>query len=158
VHLELSAGAHNQFGDLPWTSRQEMLMRKWILSRPQLREFLPSRTMMALPGPWMQRVESMKVLQGWSRANVTQFHDLAECGERLLLSIRFGAWSTTREPARAANWASYWRTEVKSYTHAYRAVTGVDLITGGDQRFLPPTFQLNDAREARSHVAAMARG
>ncbi len=33
VHLHLAQGAVNQFGDLPWTSRVEMLIQKWLLSR-----------------------------------------------------------------------------------------------------------------------------
>ena len=32
VHLLLSEGAHNQFGDLPSTARQEMLVQQWILA------------------------------------------------------------------------------------------------------------------------------
>ena len=34
VHLILSQGAHNQFGDLPSTARIEMLMQEWLLARP----------------------------------------------------------------------------------------------------------------------------
>ena len=34
VHLLLAEGAHNQYGDLPWTARQEMLMQQWLLARP----------------------------------------------------------------------------------------------------------------------------
>jgi hypothetical protein len=33
------------------------------------------------------------------------FRDLAVFGEQLLLSIRFGAWTTVIEPEQAANWA-----------------------------------------------------
>src|SRR5882724_6342810 len=40
VHLILAEGAHNQFGDLPWTARAEMLMQQWLLAQPQMREFL----------------------------------------------------------------------------------------------------------------------
>ena len=43
VHLLLAEGAHNQYGDLPWTARQEMLMQQWLLARPEMREFLPRR-------------------------------------------------------------------------------------------------------------------
>ena len=43
VHLILSQGAHNQFGDLPSTARIEMLMQQWLLARPEFREFLPTR-------------------------------------------------------------------------------------------------------------------
>ncbi len=44
VHLILSQGAHNQFGDLPSTARVEMLMQQWLLARPEFREFLPTRS------------------------------------------------------------------------------------------------------------------
>ena len=45
----LAQGAHNQFGDLPSTARQEMLMQQWLLARPEFREFLPTRIMVAVP-------------------------------------------------------------------------------------------------------------
>ena len=66
AHLILSQGAHNQFGDLPSTARIEMLMQQWILARPEFREFLPTRIMVAYPEPWMDRVDAMKKLQGWT--------------------------------------------------------------------------------------------
>ncbi len=59
-------GAHNQFGDLPSTARIEMLMPSWILARPEFREFIPTRIMVAYPEPWMDRVDAMKKLQGWT--------------------------------------------------------------------------------------------
>jgi hypothetical protein len=129
VHLLLSEGAHNQFGDLPSTARQEMLMQQWLLARPEFREFLPTRIMVAYPEPWMDRVDAMKRLQGWTDTNVLHFRNLGVFGEQILLSIRFGAWSVTNDPAQAANWARYWRAEIQGYIHAYRAVTGVDLTT-----------------------------
>src|SRR5690606_23688545 len=43
VHLLLSQGAHNQYGDLPWTSRSELLIQMWLLARPEMREFLGGR-------------------------------------------------------------------------------------------------------------------
>ena len=55
THLLLTAGAHNQYGDLPWTARHEMLMQQWILARPEVREFLPTR-------PW-----SRSRRRGWLR-------------------------------------------------------------------------------------------
>jgi len=127
VHLILSQAAHNQFGDLPSTARIEMLMEQWLLARPEFREFLPTRIMVAYPEPWMDRVDAMKKLQGWSDASVLHFRDLGVFGEKILLSIRFGAWSDTNDPVQAANWARYWRAEIQGYIHAYRAVTGVDL-------------------------------
>ena len=127
VHLILSQGAHNQFGDLPSTARIEMLMQQWLLARPEFREFLPTRIMVAYPEPWMDRVDAMKKLQGWIDVSVLHFRNLAMFGEQVLLSIRYGAWSDVNDPVQAANWARFWRPEIQGYIHAYRAVTGVDL-------------------------------
>lgn len=129
VHLLLSEGAHNQFGDLPATARIEMLMQQWMLARPEFLQFLPTRTMVAYPEPWMDRVDAMKKLQGWTDINVLHFRNLATFGEQVLLSIRYGAWADAYQPQQAANWARFWRAEVQGYVHAYRAVTGVDLST-----------------------------
>lgn len=127
VHLVLSQGAHNQFGDLPSTARVEMLMQQWLLARPEFREFLPTRVMVAYPEPWMDRVDAMKKLQGWSDTSVMHFRSLAIFGEQLLLSIRYGNWSDVFEPAQAFNWTRFWRPQIQGYIHAYRAATGVDL-------------------------------
>jgi hypothetical protein len=127
VHLLLTEGAHNQFGDLPSTARQEMLIQQWLLARPEFREFLPTRVMVAHPEPWMGRVDAMKTLQGWTDVSVMHFRNLAVFGERILLSIRYGAWSDVNDPAQAANWARFWRAEIQGYLHAYRAVTAVGL-------------------------------
>jgi hypothetical protein len=127
AHLILSQGAHNQFGDLPSTARIEMLMEQWILSRPEFREFLPTRIMVAYPEPWMDRVDAMKKLQGWTDTSVLHFRNLAVFGEQVLLSIRYGAWAGVNDPVQATNWARYWRPEIQGYLHAYRSVTGVDL-------------------------------
>src|SRR6266516_4613971 len=150
VHLILSEGAHNQFGDLPSTARQEMLMQMWILARPEMREFLPTRIMVAYPEVWMDRVDAMKKLQGWTDTSVLHFRYLAVFGEQVLLSIRFGAWSDekTIHPEEAANWARYWRPEIQGYMHAYRAVTGIDLAVdpsdskAASERYLPPSAHL----------------
>ena len=127
VHLILSQAAHNQFGDMPSTARVEMLMQQWLLSRSEFAEFLPTRVMVAYPEPWMDRVDAMKKLQGWTDTSVIQFHNLAVFGEQILLSIRYGAWSQVFEPAQAFNFARAWRPQVQGYIHAYRAATGVEL-------------------------------
>lgn len=127
VHLILSQGAHSQFGDLPPTARIEMLIQQWLLSRPEFREFLPTRVMVAYPEPWMDRVDAMKKVQGWTDTSVLHFHNLAVFGEQLLLSIRYGAWSTVYEPTQAFNFARFWRPQVLGYIHAYRAATGAEL-------------------------------
>ena len=129
VHLILSQGAHNQFGDLPSTARQEMLFQQWMLSQPELGEFLPSRSALAYPEPWMGRVDAMRALQGWGTTSVVNFHNLATFGEQILIGIRYGAWGEVSRPAQAANWARIWRAEIQGYTHAYRSVSGVDLTS-----------------------------
>jgi hypothetical protein len=149
THIVLTQGAHNQYGDLPWTARHEMLMNQWILARPEMREFLPTRTMVVEPEQWMSRVEAMNKLQGWSDTAVLHFRDLAVFGEQLLLGIRFGSWTTVNEPEQAANWARYWRSEVQRYTHAYRAVTGVDLTRRPDPSI--PAYHLRRRRFAYPH-------
>jgi hypothetical protein len=127
VHLILSQGAHNQFGDLPSTARIEMLMQQWLLARPEFREFLPTRVMVAYPEPWMDRVDAMKKIQGWTNTSVLHFRDLGLFGEQILLSVRWGHWSDEFEPVKAFNWARFFRPQVQGYIHAYRSATGVDL-------------------------------
>jgi len=127
VHLLLAEGAHNQFGDLPWTARAEMLTEQWILSRPEMRQFLLSRHMVPYREGWMGQVDTMKRLQGWTDVTVTHFNELAIYGEQILLAVRYGNWNIETDPVRAANWARYWRPEIQNYIHGYRAVTGVEL-------------------------------
>lgn len=148
VHIILTEGSHNQYGDMPSMARQEMLMQEWILARPEMREFLPTRVMVAYAEPWMDRVDAMKKIQGWSETSVYHFRDLGVFGEQILLGIRFGDWSKAFNAEQGANWARFWRSEIQGYIHAYRAVTGVDMTadpsTGevGALRVLPPSVHL----------------
>jgi hypothetical protein len=150
VHILLAEGAHNQYGDLPSTARQEMMAQQWILARPEFRDFLPTRIMVAYEEPWMDRVEAMKKIQGWTDTSVYHFRDLAFFGEQILLSARFGGWPTAFNAENGANWARFWRSEIQGYVHAYRAVTGVDLtaeVTTPEQgraRFLQPSLLLRN--------------
>lgn len=129
VHLLLAEGAHNQYGDLPWTARAEMLTEQWMLARPEMREFLRGRHMVPYQEEWMGAVDAMKKLQGWTDTTITHFNELAVDGERLLLSIRFGDWSDLNlTEDNAKNWARYWKPEVQRYIYGYLAVTGVDLM------------------------------
>ena len=144
THIMLTEGAHNQYGDLPWTARHEMLMYQWILSRSEVYDFIHTRSMVAYTETWIAPLEAMNKLQGWSDVSVTHFRDLAVFGEQLLLGIRFGAWSHEHDPARAANWVRYWRPEVQAYIHAYRAVTGVDLTRRTDRSI--PSYPRQPAR------------
>jgi hypothetical protein len=127
LHLVLSEGAHNQFGDLPTTARIEMLMEQWLLARPELREFLPRRIMVAYPEPWMDSVDSMKRLQGWDDTSIIDFNYLATDGERLLLSVRYTNWTQINDAQLAGVWARMFRDDIQRYIHSYRSVTGVDL-------------------------------
>ncbi|MCZ7555776.1 MAG: hypothetical protein M5R41_05165 [Bacteroidia bacterium] len=127
THLILTEGGHNQYGDLPWTARVEMLIQQWMLARPEIKTFLPGRTMVAYPEEWMRQVDSIKKLYGWSDTPVMHYRDLGVFGEQLLLGIRFGNWNDISEADSAKNWVRFWRNEIQGYIHAYRAVTGVDL-------------------------------
>lgn len=169
VHLILAEGAHNQFGDLPWTARREMLIMQWLLARPEIKEFLRGRYMVPYQEPWMGAVDAMKRLQGWSDVTVTHFHELAVYGEQILLSIRYGDWIDINDQQQARNWVRYWRPEIQRYIHAYLATTGVDLsaeMTDTRQaadRFLQPSVHLQKrlvaqrGRHALPSAAATAR-
>lgn len=160
VHLLLAEGAQNQFGDLPWTARAEMLNMQWFLSRTEIREFLRGRHMVPYQEAWMGAVDDMKRLQGWTYTTVTHFHELAVTGERILLSVRYGDWvNLDNTEDQAKNWARHWKPEVQQYIHAYQAVTGVDLgveITDtrrATERYLQPSVHLQ-----RRLAAQPARG
>ena len=150
THLVLAEGAHNQFGDLPSAARAEMLIMQWLLARPETREFLGGRTMVPYAEPWMDRVDSMKQLQGWTDVSVTHFRDLGVFGEQLVLAIRYGNWSVVNDPQQAANWARYWRPEIQRYMHAYRAATGVDLNERADATI--PARLLTRRARSRSRI------
>ena len=129
VHFLLSEGAHNQFNDLPTTSRTEMLMEQWLLARPEFKNFLPARESVAYNEAWMASVDAMKTLQGWNTTSVMYFNDLARFGERLLLTVRYWLWGSIVDVSEAANWARCNRNEVQGYIHSLRIVTGLDLAT-----------------------------
>jgi hypothetical protein len=157
VHLILAEGAHNQFGDLPWTARVEMLIQKWLLSRQEIREFLGGRIMVPYSEPWMGIVDSMKTLQGWTDVSVRYFRDLGVFGEQLLLAIRYGNWSDINDELSAKNWANYWRFAIQGYIHAYRAVTGVDLAAFTNSERLPADSYLQPSLLLRNRLNAQQR-
>ncbi|HEX8395195.1 MAG TPA: hypothetical protein VF665_22800 [Longimicrobium sp.] len=159
VHLVLAEGAHNQFRDLPWTARVEMLMQQWLLARPEMREFLRGRQMVPYPEGWMGSVDAMKRLQGWGDTSVIHFRDLARFGERLLLSIRYGNWTEITSQDHAVAWLRYWKEEVQGYIHSYFTATGVNLSddavevsNSADVRYIQPSFHL------RNRLLASRRG
>ena len=168
LHLILAQGAHNQFGDLPWTARVEMLIQKWLLARPEIREFLGGAPMVPYKESWMAHVDAMKSLQGWSDVSVSHYRDLGVYGEQILLSVRYADWIDVDHPINANNWALNWRPEIQSYIHSYRSVTGVDLSaeltdTGraADRNVLPAIHQarrLNQQLAGRNGYAPARNG
>jgi hypothetical protein len=160
VHLILAEGAHNQFRELPWTARVEMLLQQWLLSRPEMREFLRGRAMVPYPEDWMARLDAMNKLQGWTDTSVLHFRDLAVYGERILLSVRYGNWTGTGDQDYARAWARYWRQEIQGYIHSYQAATGVGLadeVVGtqpAEMRYTQPSALL---RRRREDLAALPR-
>ena len=127
VHLILAEGACNQYGDLGWMARAEMMVMQWLLARPEYREFLGGRIMVPYAEPWMDRVDTMRMLQRWGDVSITSFDYLAHYGEQILLSLRFGNWSQITDAGTAAAWADKWRSAIQTYVHHYRRVTGVDI-------------------------------
>jgi hypothetical protein len=161
VHLLLAEGAHNQYGDLPWTARTEMLSQQWMLARPEMREFLRGRHMVPYQEDWMGAVDAMKKLQGWTDTTISHFHELAVDGERVLLSIRFGNWSDLNlSEDNARNWARYWKPEIQRYLYGYQAVTGVDLMNEvtdtreAEVRYLQPSALLQRRLAGQSRQPA----
>lgn len=142
LNLILAQGAHNQFGDLAWTSRVEMLMQQWILARPEMRDFLQSRAMVPYKETWMPQVDTMKNLQGWSDVVVTHFRDLAVYGEQITLTIRWYNWYDVTSEEEAKGWADLLRSQIQTYIHAYRAATGVDLSTMDGVDYTMPSVHL----------------
>jgi hypothetical protein len=161
IHMLLAEGSHNQYGSLTWTSRHEMLMQQWLLSRPEFREFLGGKAMVPYKEEWMDRVDTMRAMQGWGDTSITYFGDLATYGEQILLSIRFGDWSNINDRMQAVNWARYFRDEIQMYIHAYRAVTGVDLSSDSldrqESRFVQPSLLLQQKATAANPVKILGR-
>jgi hypothetical protein len=150
VHLICAEGAQNQFGDLTWTARAEMMTIQWMLARPEMREFLRGRYMVPYQEEWMGAVDGMKRLQGWTDTTITHFYELAVTGERILLSIRYGDWSNIQNiEDQAKNWARSCKPEIQRYIYAYQTVTGVDLSSesvdsrDAATRYLQPSMHLH---------------
>ena len=122
----LSQGSHNQYGEMAVAARAEFLVMQQILAEPQMREFLGGRPMTPYPEPWMDRVDTMKSIQGWDDTSIMHYHDLATLGEQLVLTIRLGNW-VEADAQDARSWAIVFRQPIQQYAAAYRSVTDVDL-------------------------------
>ena len=128
VHLLLAEGNHNAYYNMTWTSRAEMMVQQYLLAREETQRFLGGRPMVPYPEEWMDRVDTMKGIQGWDSTSVLHYFDLATSGEKLLLGVRYGNWADAKIlTAAATNWAVDFRDHAMRYINAYRTVTGVDL-------------------------------
>jgi hypothetical protein len=140
LHLILSEGAANQFGDLPATARQEMLIQQWLIGRSEMRDFIGGRPSIVYPEGWMGHMDTLRQLYGWVDGSIRHYRDLAVYGERLLLSVRWGDWTSVTDNFFATSWLTFWRAEIQCYVHAYQAVTGLDLNVDQVRTVQPQLF------------------
>lgn len=162
LHVVLAMSANNQVAELKLQARVEALCKMYLLSRPEMGEFLRGRPMVPYPARYIAPLEDMWRLFGWGpEGQVSHFHNLSAFGETLLLTIRWADWSVMNDHASAVNWLRFFRPEIQSYIHSYQAVTGVDLGAGDDSRkgqlrFVPPSTLLA-ARRCAHQRPALAR-
>ncbi|TAJ13926.1 hypothetical protein DMA11_06970 [Marinilabiliaceae bacterium JC017] len=127
LHLVLADGAYNQYNGLAWKSRKEMMFQQYLLSRKEMREFLGSKVMSPVDD-WIRNVDTVKKMMGKPDISTKYFSDLAERGEHILLSVRFGGWNESNiGEDDAKTWANFWKDDVQNYIYSYKVVTGVDL-------------------------------
>jgi hypothetical protein len=153
LHLILAEGAHNRFAALTEQVRVEMMVFQRILAKDEFRQFLGGRLLLPLPEPWMDRLESLRTTLQWGDVSITEFNNLANTGEGILLTVRYGPFNPRAiEPEPARDWALALRDEIMQYIHSYKAVTGEDLsnpvMAGQAVDATPPGVYLN-ARELR---------
>ena len=149
THRILADGANNMFGNIQITARIEMLMQQWILSRPEIREFLGGRIMVPYEEPWMDRVDSMKKLQSWDNTSISFYRDLAVYGEKIILGIRYGNGTQITRRDHATNWADAFRDAIQRYIHSYYTITGVDLSSQNvsvnpEEKYLMPGMLIRE--------------
>lgn len=75
----------------------------------------------------MGPLDAMRQAMGWDPVSVSVYHKLAEKSETLLTTIRNYDWVHEDVIDAARSWAQSFRSEIQSYAHSYRTVTGVDL-------------------------------
>lgn len=163
LHVVLAMAANNQFDELKRQARVESWCDQWLLSRPEMGEFLRARVMVPYPAKWMGAMDTLSRLQGWGEGTVSHYHYLATAGETLLLSVRYGDWTAALDQASAVNWVRFFRPEIQNYIHSYQAVTGVDLgapvvdTRKADLRFVAPPTLLAARRAAQASRPMLAR-
>jgi hypothetical protein len=111
----LNEQVHPALESLVRGARRDALMALYALSRPELRPLLPIHRHVMLPELWMPALDAIATLERWQQVSAGFFAQLAQQGERILLSVRFGSWPATADRDQAANWARFWRAEVQGY-------------------------------------------
>jgi hypothetical protein len=111
----VNEAVHPALEDVTRSARRDMLLALYALGRPELRPLLPIRRHVVLPEP-LPAVDAVATLERWPQVSAGFFGQLADAGERILLSVRFGGWAQAIDGERAADWARFWRAEL----HAYR--------------------------------------
>lgn len=129
VHLLLAEGNHNAYYNMTYTTRHEMLTMQYLLSQQEMQTFLGGRPMM----PYETHIgvlDTVKTIQGWDPVGTLHYYELANAGEQIVLSIRFGNWNDPSSMFNATDagiWAIEFRDLISTYINAYRNVTMVDL-------------------------------
>lgn len=132
IHLKelnfiLLDGFHNAYQEVNVNLRVEHIMQQYLLSRSEMREFLGGKQMLPYTARYIDRVDTLRNVQGQDSC-FQHFDNLAELGEILLLSIRYGNWNDNSiTEVNAMQWLEYFRTHIQKYMHSYRVVTGIDL-------------------------------
>lgn len=133
LQLALSEGANNQFGSLTFMARVELLLIQSLLAMPEIKQFLATRDMVSYPEPWIASVDAVNRLMGWNTASALQYYELATCGERLMIALRYltldaNALPTGTGPeAVVRTFLEKFKSDIQTYVQALYAVTGQDL-------------------------------
>lgn len=144
MNVRLAMGAHNQLWEVTRRIRRDMLVQQWILSRPEVTEFLRVPAMVDMKEGWMSALAAYrdrKNQQSWSTARsgnygnvsgnssqsalvVQQFHRLACKSEIMVLGARWGGWSDEDLVGKSAEgWLNEVQHDIKDYISDYREVT-----------------------------------
>lgn len=144
MNVRLAMGAHNQLWEVTRRIRRDMLVQQWILSRPEVTEFLRVPAMVDMREGWMSALAayrdrknqqsrsasrsgnygSVSGNSSQSALVVQQFHRLACKSEIMVLGARWGGWSNEDMVGKSAEgWLNEVQHDIKDYISDYREVT-----------------------------------
>jgi hypothetical protein len=133
LQIKADEAEANRAYDMPIRLRKEMLVATAILRHPTLWQSLVARTQVRRAATYQNVFEAVKEALGWELPDVTHYQDLAYSAEILIgagqakIGSDAGPWARVSDEKLAAAAASTLRNETKTFSHAYRAVTGIDL-------------------------------